>query len=399
VTICFLGGEIEEATWHKEPCTPYRWFRRPSGIQIEIADETTSGRTLTHLVNQEKKVLALILNLTTRVLRVIRNVANVPAVPETVPRDQNIRKALRGYRAESSVDGQTWVPLVPPPAVEERIGFGFLGEHYTPLEGFDGSPWVWMDNWCRIAEVLEEGREVSPEDEFLTNTFGHLHAKNLRLALVEAVIGLEIVLSGYLKTHLDVLESVPPHRINHFLRTDMGLTARLSAILDLCLHDSYVNDLPIDAALKAVKWRNGIMHETGRLPNVPEETIEESINAVVKIARTLAERRDDVLATPFKRKLADTLSTSGHIFRPSIWMEPWHKVAIEITFLHSPPSRAEMEVLVLKTIEELKARDRRFESDRHLRIHFKALDGTAAGIYGYGLLKLPSSAPAPQSST
>ncbi len=169
----------------------------------------------------------------------------------------------------------------------------------------------------------------------MINTIGHVRVGNFRLAVVDAVIGLEIVMYGYLEAYLRVVKSVPPPRINHFLRTDRGLTTRLSAVLDLTKHDSYLKDLPVDAALEAVEWRNRIMHKNGRLPKEPEDKIRKNIDAVLKIARTLAERRDDVLATPHKIKIAEALE-SVTIFRSTIWIEPWHKVIIEVTFRNSP---------------------------------------------------------------
>ncbi|HJU05575.1 MAG TPA: hypothetical protein VJ692_10530, partial [Nitrospiraceae bacterium] len=148
-----------------------------------------------------------------------------------------------------------------------------------------------------------------------------------------------------------------------------------------------VKDLPIDAVLKAVEWRNKIVHETGRLPNISEDTIREHIDAVLKIARTLAERREDVLATPDKGKVAQELMSTGIIFWPGVWIEPWHKVVIEVTFTHSSPSKVEMESLVEKAVNTLKLRDRRFDPDRHLRMTFKGLDGLRAAMFWFGLLK------------
>lgn len=39
-----------------------------------------------------------------------------------------------------------------------------------------------------------------------------------------------------------VSAGVPKERINNFLRPELGLTARLSALLDLTLHKSYLED-------------------------------------------------------------------------------------------------------------------------------------------------------------
>ncbi len=46
-----------------------------------------------------------------------------------------------------------------------------------------------------------------------------------------------------------------------------------------------------------------------------------------------------------------------------------------------------MQAIVTKATEEFKKRDRRFNPDSHLRIHFNELYGNKTWIYGFGVLK------------
>ncbi len=224
-----------------------------------------------------------------KAIRVVRNVGFVPELPESLPRNKPLEDIMRSWKPEMSSDGVTWANALPPVS-ELRYGslFGIFGRSGF-ASSFDSMPELKIFYWSRIREVLEDNLEIAPEDEFLTNTIGHLRACNLRLALVDAVIGLEIVLTRYLRCYLATIKKMPDKRIDSFLRNDFGLTPRLAGILDLTMHESYLRDIKLDQVLQAVTWRNHIVHKTGQLPpHVPVETLREHIDAVLELARTLA---------------------------------------------------------------------------------------------------------------
>jgi hypothetical protein len=153
----------------------------------------------------------------------------------------------------------------------------------------------------------------------------------------------------------------------------MGITARLSASLNLTLHESYLKKIDFDKVLKVVQWRNAIVHKTGGLPSIPEDNLRENISAVLKLIGLLAERRDDEAARIEKEKIAEALKTKEPLFI-TIWVKPAHRVLIEIEYSWYPiPSdyREKIDTLITRAAQLLKERDRRFNPEKHLAIHFK----------------------------
>lgn len=237
-------------------------------------------------------------------------------------------------------------------------------------------------------EVLEDNLEVEPEDEFLTNTIGHLRACNFRLAIVDAVIGLEIVLTRYLKSYLATVKKMPKSRIQLFLHNDFGLTPRLAGILDLTIHESYLKDVKLDQVLQAVLWRNHIVHKTGRLPpSVPVVTVREHISTVLALAHTLAELYVNTSASLDRESIGRKLKTnwSERIGWPNLWIKPWHRVHAEIGCgIGEPLTREEMEAIAEELVGYLKARDKRFDPSVHLYVDFKYFMGESLSKYNFG---------------
>src|SRR4029450_5705664 len=120
---------------------------------------------------------------------------------------------------------------------------------------------------------LQDDLPVPPEQEFTTNVLEHLKANNLRLAVLEAIIGLEIVLTRYLRAFLRAYQGTPEDRINKFLSPDFGLTARLSGVLDLTLNETDRREFDLTKVMTVVSWRNKVTHGEGRLPTAPRDEV------------------------------------------------------------------------------------------------------------------------------
>jgi hypothetical protein len=279
--------------------------------------------------------------------------------------------------------------------------FGFAGRSGF-VSGFDRRPELDIFYWSRIKEVLEDNLEIAPEDEFLTNTIGHLRGCNFRLALIDAVIGLEIVLTRYLKCYLAIIKGMSKKRIEAFLSNAVGLTPRLAGILDLTIHESYLKDIKLDQVLKAVNWRNRIVHETGQLPpDVPIARLREHIDAVLNLARTLAELYVDTAASPERGEIAEKLKTkwSRQILWPRLWIKPWHKVYAEISCdFGSALSNDEMKAIAEELGGYLKARDKRFDPNTDLDVNFKKCSGESIGRYIFGQVLPPRVVPSGSAS-
>lgn len=223
IRLTLEDGEVKKATWAKSD-NYTRWYRESTHAELVIADTEKSHRSITDLIapTAHEYLLDLIEGAVMKAIHVIRNVGFVPELPESLPRNEPLEEILRSWKPEMSSDGATWTTGLPPDSERGyRSLFGILGRSGF-VSDFTRMPELKVIYWARIKEVLEDDLEIAPQDEFLTNTIGHLRACNFRLALIDAVIGLEIVLTRYLRCYLVTIKKMPKRRIDSFYSTISG---------------------------------------------------------------------------------------------------------------------------------------------------------------------------------
>jgi hypothetical protein len=228
--------------------------------------------------------------------------------------------------------------------------------------------------------------------EFFTNAMGHFRKKNFRLAVVESIVCLEIVFTQFISNYLSISVKVKKENLQRFLSPELGLTARLSGLLHLTLHESYLKEIDFDRVLKVVEWRNKIIHKTGRLPSgIDEDTLQKNTSAVFSLINLLAERRDNVIASSELNEIKDVLRRKADMMWPGIWLKSRHQVRIDFDLFskkESPDYREKLENLVKETIELLKKRDPRFDPIQHLTVCFKNIPSGSKVWYENGKLRL-----------
>ncbi|MBI3013738.1 MAG: hypothetical protein HYY65_01435 [Candidatus Tectomicrobia bacterium] len=395
------GGEVVDI---KTIQVTWRFMRRAEGLQLVLCDRPESQRVppLSGLLPPDRRsdLLQLIRRLGSRVCKAIRNFGMAPELPErlreNITSEKDIEACLRKWKVEVSEDGKGWQTVLEAEA-NPYAGLlaGLFGTAAGHDEEFRETVEIKTVFWDDIVEALEERKEPPPESEFVTNTIGHMRKGNYRLAVVESVIGLEIVLAQFLRAHLSS-RGVPKDRIDHFLLPEVGLTARLSALLNLTLHESYLADVDLDKVLRVVRWRNDVVHKSGRVFETREELLRDSIWAVVSLVQLLAERRDDIEASPELRKVTEALRERHHelISYSLVWLRPRHSVRMDVMLYSSAVEKEELreklEKVATEAAELLKLRDPRFERDLHLTIHFKTFPETTVAWFRFGRLDIVS---------
>jgi hypothetical protein len=204
-----------------------------------------------------------------------------------------------------------------------------------------------------------------------------LRLKNFRLALLEAIIGLEIVLTRFLKAYLHVYKSTPVNRIDTFLSAKFPLTARLSGALDLTLDAGDLQAIDLNRVLTAVRWRNRVVHRTGHLPEgITDEEKTKVIVAVLDLVEKLARQELHISASPEMRAIADKIRERYQDLPfPSIYVLGQHRVLARFQdslprFNYELPARDRLEAAVADVVAQLSERDQRFKVERHLVVQF-----------------------------
>jgi len=380
VEVSFHGGDTPPQETNEKVILYGRWV---SHVQIEVQDEGPDSK-LAELVRSEDKadLLAFLAPIANRVLRAIRNCGFAPEAKEINFRPWQSETLLRKWNCETSDDGKDWTQIYSPRGAIWEALFAAGGDNSIALN---------MELWSEIEESIQDDLQPGPEQEFLTNALEHIRDYNFRLALIEAIVCLEIVLSQFTEQFLLVKKGLSQNRVNHILSPQIGLSARVSVLLDLILSPDELNNVRAGEVLKAVNWRNGIIHKTGHLPpGLLDQEARSSIVATLELALFLSQRRDEIAATPELQELAKAMSSTHNLPVPTIQPSSSHRVSVSFrSFLSQGlPSEAGMLEVIQDLCARLKKRDKRFVPEDHLHVTFGGLLGGVRAVWSKGRLEV-----------
>lgn len=352
-----------------------RYFIQSSGIRFELDELAPAAGFLRILVGEAARanLVTLLVGIANRTLIAVRNFGIVPHVSEIRPEPDEVEQLLRGWQVQVDRESaDVWEDLVPPPADLGALAWLALRPSTDP----EPRPEIRATAWPDIAEAIEDALTPSPEREFLTNAVEHARIGNLRLALLEAIICLEIVLSQFLHEYLSRAKGLSQTQISSFLTPKVDLSARLAGLLDLTLQAGELEGIDLAAVRSGVRWRNKITHETGHLPKgVSDEQVRASIVNVLSLAQFLGRKRDQLTAAPELHQLSQRLASELGVLAPRIDVFPSHRVWVEFLFIlpGNVPNEDRLNEIVLHTAGRLRERDGRFDADQHLFVRFLSL--------------------------
>jgi len=205
-------------------------FRAIHECQIEIRQKREAGHQLLKLVqsNDFAELSNLVMPIVNKTLVAIRNFGWVTTAKEYKP-ERKPENLLRAWSTKARIHGE-WKEVAPNPPQTPFDLFYKLTDLDQNVERGSLS----VSRWPDIEQALVEGLKPSPEQEFLTNALQHLREENLRLALVEGTVCLEIVLSECLRLYLSVKRKFSKSKIESVLN-NVGLLSRVGLIVDSML--------------------------------------------------------------------------------------------------------------------------------------------------------------------
>lgn len=374
--------EVKEGTPETNYCRKTTYLYFDIALHEESQENIEKFKLLIKEESQRSKLFSLLVSVVNRTLRSIRYFGVVAHIQEVRYRESEIGSYLRNWQVKYSENDEAYQTIVPP-------GMGFLGSFILSTLDQE-TPELRVSDWPDIEEAIQDKIEPSPEKEFVTNAIEFLRKSNFRMALLESVICLEIVITQYMRAFLSVRKDIPNNRIEKFLTPQLGLSSRLSCLLDLTLSREDLNKINIQKILQAVNWRNHIVHKTGRLPkDLKEDTIRDGISNMLTLAMLLAQRRDQIQAEPGLQKIAKKVSDNNKIPIPTIWIIRSHYILAEIQFfLDQIPKSHVFEKVSTDLAIELKERDYRFEADKHLFVRFSQFPKKTIARWRRGALEI-----------
>lgn len=289
-----------------------KFFRSADYIEIVVEDPNNSFQKWISGQNYNELNLNLI-EISNRFLRGIRNFGIAAHLNEIRELNVSPDENLENWNVQIKESDKDWHPVKPIDLSEALIRSRY---NYNVPKTTSALAVIRVNFWAEIQKGILEDLSIPPEREFTTNSIEHMQNKNYRLAVVESIIGLEIVFSRYLSEYMRVNKKLSKKQIDEFLSPEFGLTARLAGILHLTLKLSDLEKIDLNKVRMAVNWRNKIVHRTGHLPSsIKSEEIESCIFHVISLSLLLANKTDKIntlqqpiVFSPFSLKSSDKSS-------------------------------------------------------------------------------------------
>lgn len=342
-------------------------------FEIEADESTEKGKELLNQIEDKDKHYDLLLFLTKVVNRVLRNIRNfgiVPHIHEISVEPYGTEALLYRWSVEISIAGKEPLPLSKMPEDrKDMIEFLALLQVQSRRQEF---PVLHISNWPEIKEAIQDNLQSPLENELLTNTHEFLRVGNNKMAILESVTCLDIILSQYLEIFLTIRKNLDTKRIGKFLTPQFGLAARIAGLLDLTLSKESLKRVNIESVLQAIKWRNKIVHKYGHLPSgVSNNDLEQAIYDTLNLIYILARERNQITAEPSLIDISEKVAKKYNIPTPTILLPgPKHKINVEIYFLFETPDKKIFKAICEDFIEIFKNKDPRFNESEHLLVTF-----------------------------
>jgi len=351
-----------------------KWTCSANRLVIEIVDETEKT-SLAELIAEHDldALLDLTLPIANRCLMAIRNYGIVPSLHEITPVEgTQARDRLAEWHAEIAGEVDVWTQLVAPTKVDS-LWFLLRSQQSGPAGELDSKLWL------EVQESVEDNLTIPPEREFLANSVEHLRNRNFRYSLLESIIGLEIVLARFLSASLRINYDLSKRRIDKFLTPELGLTARVSALLNIMLPANEIKEIDLDKILEAIKIRNHVIHKTGRLPaSLSGDEVTMCIKAVLSLVLLVARKREQTEIRPKLQEIANQLFANHGISKPFIWLGKGHNIGVAFStgIIFEKPDEDVVHAVITDAGRLLRRIDKRFNPQEHLYVKFSNLMDT-----------------------
>jgi len=156
------------------------------------------------------------------------------------------------------------------------------------------------------------------------------------------------------------------------------------------LSPSEIREAKLEDVLRAVTWRNHIVHETGRLPDtIAEDSLTGAIWATLELAQTLGSKKFDLESTPEANTLASKISEIHKVTVREVRILSNHRFSLSIHTGVGPTLHSDELLAIVDGVKAICCtRDSRFNPETHLLIKFlRGLMGPYA-IWSNGKLEM-----------
>ena len=269
---CFLKLKSEKDIIENKEKEKITYTRNYHGISIMIEDN--SKGTIENFVKEQSmaQILKLINLISNRILLVFRNYGNLTKVKEfSLQLDSKDIEQVKSFfmmldikvskknNNEYEKILEYWGFKID---IAKEFTSSWLQKSYFNVYDEEG---LGYNIWLEIKDALENNLEIAEERYFFVNSLEHIYNNNIRLAVIETVISLEVAVNKYLKNYLK-LKNIPNDRIANLINPHIGIYSMVSVLLDLSIEEELMKTIKIDEVLKLITLRNNIIHNNKQIP-------------------------------------------------------------------------------------------------------------------------------------
>lgn len=251
-------------------------------FEISSIDENSYSHLFDYIQNNKLKLYRFLLKLINFTLTHIRNNAFTPYITKIPFKEDKFLYYLWSWETKVSTEMGVWSELV-------EYQNDFLVETFMNNINFKRIT-VRAARWPYIDLALKFDLPVLFQYELVTNTYEFIWQNNFRIAYVECINALEIVLSAYTETFYnrsnlfeELSKSEREYVEGYINGPDFSLFAKVITTLFLTC-EAELKYISFKNILKAIKIRNNIVHRKGsKIPLDVTENSEIITNVLILI--------------------------------------------------------------------------------------------------------------------
>jgi len=375
---CFLKLKSEKDIIENKEKEMITYTRDYHGISIMIEDN--SKGTIENFVKEQSmaQILKLINLISNRCLLVFRNYGNLTKVKEfSLQLDSKDTEQFKSFFMMLDIK----ISKKNNNEYEKILKYwGFK------IDIIEELPSRWLQNsyfnvyneeylgykiWLEIKKALENNLEITEERYFSVNSLEHIYNNNIRLAVIETVISLEIAVNKYLKDYLK-FKNIPNDRIDNLINSKTGIHSMVSVLLDLSIEEEVMEIIKIDEVLELITLRNKIIHENKQIPkesSKQEEIFSQiaSTHVLCKLLFGFCSKRINIKA------LLKNTQRSYDIKNIEIKCLPDNPIIVLIVYLkeYSNELINKINLSIISSLKDFREYERLYNEKEHLCINYR----------------------------
>lgn len=368
----------------------YKHYRDCEYLTITISDFKgklklliTSGEFIKIL-----KLIILIANRCIRSLRIYGWVTNLHEFNWSLT-SNDLENILVYLNVEKSEDGKSWQRLI-----DKYSSSSYLAFLYSSKVIEENSQ-LYMFNWEGIKESIQDDSCVKREKEvnemeFVINAIENFRKDNIRTALIESIIGLEIILTKYIKGYFKIIKRYNRKEIDTLLEPNFGLTRKILLIPELTFEEIELRKINLKNILTAIKWRNNIIHKTGDFPlSVNKKYKIKIISELINFIHLLELKVMQITVHPKILEIKKYIIDKYNILDFDVEKQRNHRIYIKFYNNQKEGLWKEEKINNINNdlFEQLKKIDSRFDPKKHFLASYTELPNNIWAVFAENLLK------------